>query len=364
MECRVALERSDDEATSFASEGIEGRQSSCSPSPLLTPRSGAEEVGQVERPSLLQRRRLRGAFASGPVIDCALVTAEASKRTSAFSLECTSDSLRELYHFGMALGQGTTAVVYAARRKVDGAEVALKVMRMDDEELLAQAKQEFEILKTLQHRHIIRALDFFTYSMGAVLVLECFPGTTVEAAVLQSERRRLEEETARRLFRALMEAVAHLHGLGIIHRDVKPQNVLVSSDLLDLRLADFNTACSLQDGGALTMTGTVDYLPPEVLLGDSLGEGSDVWASGLCLHFMLAGALPLRRNVFASHLDFGMAAIAAQQAPLSGKQWQHLELSAPCLDVLTRCLEVHVEQRPTSQVVLDDAWFQPTSALA
>merc|ERR1711920_616925 len=161
---------------------------------------------------------------------------------------------------------------------------------MDDEEFFLTARKEYDLLRTIQHSNIIRALDFFVYPMGAVLVLEFFEGRSLEDTVRKSPKKHLTENQARPLFLKLMSAVAHLHAHNIIHRDVKAENILVSPALDSIRLLDFNTATATA-AGALTMTGTIDYLPPEVLLGDSPSQTSDIWSAGLCLHLMLIGTL-------------------------------------------------------------------------
>merc|ERR1719352_985689 len=135
-------------------------------------------------------------------------------------------------------------------------------MKMLDEELLNTAKQEIELLSSINHPNIIKGFDFLTYCKGAVMSLEYFPGPTLDIAVGNASGGVLVEDTARFLFKCLMSAVEHLHKLGIIHRDVKAQNILVSDNLDNLKLVDFNTAQRVMEGGALTLTGTVDYLPP------------------------------------------------------------------------------------------------------
>lgn len=259
-------------------------------------------------------------------------------------------SVAEDYEIFEALGHGTTGAVYRGSSRSSHDTVALKVMRTDDEELLQTARKEFELLRRFQHPNIIRALDFFLYPMGAVLVLEFFEGRTLVGAVRDSLQKSLPESVARLLFSALVGAINHLHSHGVVHRDIKGANVLVSTALDDLRLLDFNTATASSE--ALSMTGTIDYLPPEVLLGESPSQTSDIWSAGLCLHLMLIGALPLERKLFPSNESYGKAFSSSQ---FTGARWSHV--SQPCLTVLEGCLQVNPDSRSQAAEVLQSEWL-------
>jgi len=300
-----------------------------------------------DRPSILQRRRMSNL--KNPTIDCDLIVAEAIN-SSPF-LMCAG--ALEKYELIRSLGQGSCGVVHLAKRKQDGEEVALKVMRLYDEEMLNIARHEYEILKELRHPCIIQAMDFFAFPRGAVLVLEHFPGVTLEAAVRARPQQHFTEELAHSFFQPLMGAVHYLHSNNIIHRDIKAENVLVVLELRELRLVDFNTARLTLDG-ALTMTGTADYLPPEVLLGDAHSQASDVWAAGLCLFFMLTGALPALRVSFPSHAEFGRAWL---DRGCDLEEIKPLDLTAECEEVVRQCLEADVHERPNARAILEFPWL-------
>lgn len=302
--------------------------------------------------SLMERRK--HAFKNRPSIDCSLVRSDES--ASCPFLAADPKVVADKFDVQEALGQGTTGVVFRAYRRSDRQQVALKIMRMYDEELLNIARQEYELLRSVSHPNIIRALDFFTYSMGAVLVLDHFDGINLEATVANAPNNCLEETTARVLFGALVAAVAYLHERSIVHRDIKAPNILVSHDLSDLRLVDFNTAQRVLEGGALTMTGTVDYLPPEVLLGDSLSQSSDMWAAGVCLHFMLSGTMPVERRMFSSRHCYAQAFFTQRDSLLSAAKWQRV--SGQCKAVVRNCLEVDPQMRATGAQVLASDWLK------
>lgn len=295
--------------------------------------------------TLLERRRNR--MKTRPCIDFNLI-----KTDTAADFQ-DRHCVQQGFEVHEQLGQGTVGVVCRATRRSDDREVALKIMRIDDEELLAVARQEFELLRSIEHPNIIEALDFFVYPAGAVMTLAYFAGRTLGEQVLAQVSGHLAEATSQQLFKALMLAVDHLHRKGIIHRDIKASNILISNDLCDLKLVDFNTAQRTLEGGALTMTGTVDYLPPEVILGDALTEKSDVWSSGLCLHLMLTGELPVTRRLFPSRNDFAEA-LSSQKVLTSIQSWSK---SPACKHVARSCLEPSPSLRASAADVLRSRWL-------
>merc|ERR1719440_368626 len=222
--------------------------------------------------------------------------------------------------------------------------------------MIRVAKAEFHLLRSIEHPHIIRAYDFFVATDRVVLVLEFFEGLSLGRAISATSARCFSERVSHDVFVPLLQAIAHLHERRIIHRDVKADNVLVSADFKDLRLIDFNTAKRLAEGGALTVTGTRLYAAPEVLLGDSPSEGSDVWAAGLCLHLMLSGKLPAQqRKPVANYTQF-VRQVSEEQIDLNGPRWR--VISARCKTAVHQCLKLRKEERPAAITLLEDDWIK------
>jgi len=323
------------------------------------------------RPSLMQRRICCSGSRSlvmpklGLDVNKVVADAELFRQISAVSTPGDRyEGISDRYEMLEILGKGQHASVSRASRKADGQEVVLKVTRSREEEMDLIAKREYDILREVQHPHIVRALDFFTTHTGSVMVLEYLQGMfTLEEGVSARPGGALREGVACDLTRSLMQAVAHLHQHGFIHRDIKIQNILISGDkatgeMNDLRIIDFNTALRKTDG-CFTMTGTMDYMAPEVLLGDSHTELSDVWAVGICLQYMLSGALPWDATLYTSHYAFGKALTQGsgkREALLAAPLTQ--PVSAECGSLLRHCLSIDTSTRPTSAVALEDAWLQ------
>jgi len=252
------------------------------------------------------------------------------------------------------LAQGTTSAVFRASRKSDQQDVAVKIMRTHDEELVMTALQEYDILKSIRHPYIIKAIDFFTFPRGIALVLEFFPGSSLKAAVQHAPSKQFPESTARAIFLKLIIAIDYLHTNSIIHRDVKPENVLVCPQLDDVRLIDFNVAGHLKDG-ALTVTGTVQYMPPEVLLGESPTAAGDVWAAGLSLYFMLCGKLPLEKG---GSSRYEMGRQLSLESTLRLPPAVSKCTSTECKAALGCCLQIDPKTRALPNELLASQWLQ------
>lgn len=250
------------------------------------------------------------------------------------------------------LGSGCAGMVHRAVCLESGRTVALKIPRSKDAGLAEAAQKEYDLLTRLgPHPNIIKVLGFHNLKGEATLVLEFFDGPTLQAVV---QEKRLPEPTARILSIGLLKAAGHLHANNILHRDIKPQNVLVGHCLQKLRLCDFNAAACLDDGVPLTPTGTELYKAPELLLGEFPCERSDVWACGLCIYFMLSGSLPQGRDTLDPFCKL-KADVALQPISLGATCWQHI--SEECKAMLQQCLAVSREDRPMIPDLLYDAWI-------
>lgn len=327
-------------------------------------------------PSLQERRRglqeqrqgSKGSCTSSAVgslfLDCKSVVA--ARAVDAGVL------LAKRYETLYKLGQGSFASVHKARRLADGEDVSLKIKRSDDAEIVATMKREYDILMQLQHPYVIRALDFLLCPrQGCVLVLEYVEDAhTLGDAVAAAPGHVLGDAVACRLMRCLLEAVAYVHRCGIVHRDVKAEHVLVvgnpvAVDLHDLRLLDFNVAKRTSESQCLTMTGTPEYMPPEVLMGNPHSDLSDSWAAGICLYYMLVGDLPLQRCSYKSDEDLGSALRG-----FSGDASENLEqlaarrgfesFSVQAHLLLGGLLEVDPARRLPAAMAIERAFGRPT----
>jgi serine/threonine protein kinase len=286
----------------------------------------------------LWKRRKGTSDINRPTCDVALVKADvaaANERCSDLVHSIDTDyDVREI------LGHGSLGVVHRAVRRRDGEIVALKATRTSDEDKVAIVKAEFTLLKRLDHPHIVQALDFFVTSDLVVLVLSLCVGDQLGIAVRRTKEKRLSEGVARKSFAALLQALDYLHQRRILHRDIKPENVMVSEDFAVLKLIDFNIA-RLSDGGSLSPNTSLSA--PEVRIGCSPSEVTDIWGAGVCLCFMLSGQCPR---------------VDMQSNTVSFNSTHMTRVSEPCTSILRQCLAMDHKMRPAAMTLLQAGWAQ------
>jgi serine/threonine protein kinase len=203
-------------------------------------------------------------------------------------VQATGTTLGDRYLLGDLIGCGGGADVYRAD-DLDRAEaVAVKVLRAVAPEDLRRFDVEAETLERLNHPAIVRLRDQGDDDGTPYLVLDLVDG---EALSSRLERGPLSEEEVAGMGAVLAEALAHAHALGVIHRDVKPGNVLLDG-YGNTHITDFGIA-RLTDRTSITATGlvigTAAYLAPEQVKGEAVGPATDVYALGLVLLEALTG---------------------------------------------------------------------------
>jgi alpha-tubulin suppressor-like RCC1 family protein/tRNA A-37 threonylcarbamoyl transferase component Bud32 len=208
------------------------------------------------------------------------------------------DALAGEYEIVRELGRGGTAVVYLARHRATGDEVAIKLVRApfaEDEEATARLAREARFVTQLHHPNVVPVREVLDLGdAGVALVMTHVPGRTLRQ-ILRDEGA-LPPDRAMRLLRDVASALGAAHELGIVHRDVKPENVFVGDDDRAV-LADFGIARSMSpETQQLTMhgvaIGTPAYMAPEQIDGVELDARADIYSLGLLGWEMLTGRRP------------------------------------------------------------------------
>lgn len=207
--------------------------------------------------------------------------------------------LADRYRLDREVGRGGMGVVWLARDEVLGRDVAVKRVGMlpgADAPDVARAEREARLAAGLNHPNVVAVFDLVVDRDEQWLVMEYVPGRTLTQLVAVEGP--LSPDRAADLVGQAADALAAAHAAGIVHRDVKPSNILVTDDGL-VKITDFGIAKSDSDA-TLTKTGLMSgspaYLPPEVASGESAGPHSDVWSLGATLYHALVGRPPYEVN--------------------------------------------------------------------
>ncbi|GAA3672938.1 serine/threonine-protein kinase [Nonomuraea antimicrobica] len=194
------------------------------------------------------------------------------------------------------IGAGAMGTVWRARQRDTGEIVAVKLLRdglAGDPDLVLRFVQERNVMRALRHPNIVTVRDFVIEGDRLALVMDLIEGADLRTLLRQ--RGTLPPAEAARLTARIADALAAAHAVGIVHRDVKPGNVLIEGATGQVRLTDFGVA-RIVHGPGLTQTssvlGTPAYLAPEVADGDAPTAAVDVYALGLIAYELLAGRPP------------------------------------------------------------------------
>src|SRR3954454_17947093 len=192
------------------------------------------------------------------------------------------------------LGSGGMGHVWLARDEASGLDVALKIVGREGK-AAARAEREAAAAAALRHPRCQRIYALARDAGHVYIAYEYVPGRTLREAMRAGE---IGDAEAVEVAVQLLEALAHAHRRGIVHRDVKPSNLLLAEgDGIDVRLLDFGLA-QMAEFDTLTaigdVPGTLAYVSPERLLGEEATEAADIWAVGVMLWESLAQGHPFR----------------------------------------------------------------------
>ena len=244
------------------------------------------------------------------------------------------------------LGSGGSGSVWLARDERTGLDVALKIVAREGKAAM-RAEREAKAAAHLRHPACLRAYGFGRDSRHVYIAYEFVPGQTYREALRAGE---LTDDEAIEACAQVCDGLAHAHAAGILHRDVKPSNVLladgdrVSARVLDFGLAQMADAETLTEAG--DVPGTLAYISPERLAGGEATPAADVWAVGVMLWEALAGRHPFWRG---SMLETARA-IEAGARPLGELR---PDLPKRLLRLVDSALSPNPARRPTARDLAD-----------
>ncbi|KAK9724806.1 hypothetical protein RND81_05G099900 [Saponaria officinalis] len=202
----------------------------------------------------------------------------------------------ENYHVIELVGEGSFGKVYKGRRKFTGQTVAMKFIMKHgkSDKDLHNLRQEIEILRKLKHENIIEMLDSFETAQEFCVVTEFAQGELFE--ILEDDKC-LPEEQVRAIAKQLVKALHYLHSNRIIHRDMKPQNILIGSGSV-VKLCDFGFARAMSMNTVVlrSIKGTPLYMAPELVREQPYNHTVDLWSLGVILYELYVGQPPFYTN--------------------------------------------------------------------
>ena len=259
------------------------------------------------------------------------------------------------YEIQAPLGSGGMGEVYKAHDPTLQRTVAIKVLTKQDEDASARLLQEARAASALNHPHICTIHEVGEHEGQAFIVMEHVEGKPLSALIPSDG---LPPESVIRYGTQIADALAHAHERGIVHRDLKSQNVVITPEGR-AKVLDFGLAARMPqaDAEAVTKTqealphagmlvGTLGYMGPEVLRGEAATARSDIWALGVLLYEMASGRLPFGGDTAA---DVASAILKETPATLPSR------VSAGLRSIIHKCLAKESGQRYTSAAVVQGA---------
>jgi hypothetical protein len=266
------------------------------------------------------------------------------------------------YEIEEYLGRGAMGVVFRVYHAGLARAGAVKVLQAlaPDPDAAARFRREAQAIAQMRHPNILNVFDFGEYEAVPYMIVEFVQGGSLAERLRRGPR--IGYEAAVRMLRGIAAALDYAHGQGVVHRDVKPANVLLGKDETPI-LADFGLAKLLQSASVKTMsgvtTGTPAYMAPEQVVGGAIGPAADRYALATIAYEMLAGTVPFEGD---SVLELLYAHVHRQPEPASS----HRKELGPEVDaVLARGLLKDPEKRWESCTAMVDALagaLQPAAA--
>ncbi|KAH7923977.1 Pkinase-domain-containing protein [Leucogyrophana mollusca] len=263
---------------------------------------------------------------------------------------CTPADPTKLYRNLSKIGQGASGGVYTAYQVGTNVSVAIKQMDLDKQPKKDLIINEILVMRASRHPNIVNYIDSFLHKNDLWVVMEYMEGgslTDVVTANLMTEGQiaAVSRETA--------QGLEHLHRHGVIHRDIKSDNVLLSMNG-DIKLTDFGFCAQISDPASskrTTMVGTPYWMAPEVVTRKEYGPKVDIWSLGIMAIEMIEGEPPyLNQNPLKA-----LYLIATNGTPTIANPES---LSQVFSDYLAKTLEVDAEKRPTASQLLEHPFFK------
>lgn len=277
--------------------------------------------------------------------------------------------VQRFYEIGEEIGAGAFSTVSKGTHKDSGAPVAIKVIHKGScsEEDMKYFQREIDIARSLKHDYVTRTLDCFESEKYLYIVVEFMAGGALGDMV--SKFKVISETSAKLIMEHIFRGLEYIHDSGVVHRDIKPDNLLCTSTTLptDVKLTDFGlarrTECNTMSGAEVedealgpeglmtTPVGTPNFVAPEVLHGLPYGKEVDLFSCGVVMYYLLSGRYPFEESDPQRLIE----RIKKSEYTFPKEQWQFLSDAAK--DLIDRLLDRSPYTRISADEALQHVWL-------
>ena len=254
------------------------------------------------------------------------------------------------YKFGRLIGRGAFGKVNLGLHVLTGRIVAIKSFnktKLKNEESINKIYHEINLMKNLRHNSIVKILETLETENYILIIMENISGGDLLSFV--KKRTKLNEKTARIIYKQLINSIKFIHSKGIIHRDIKLDNILIDLNNT-IKLCDFGVGKNYKKNEKLIdQCGTPAYIAPEILHNEDgyYGPPVDIWSSGVVLYAMLSGNVPFKANNIKD----------LHQLIIRGEYNIIKDISNDAKNLIKRILEVDPSKRINIEGILNHPWM-------
>ena len=279
-----------------------------------------------------------------------------NESTDSTEQQCESKALLKLekiignYTLTKQLNKTSYTKIFLAKHILTGEDVCIRIInkQLFKNDLLSMTRfnKELKIIKIIKHPNIIKLLEIIETNSKIYLIFEHYPHNLLN--YIESEKK-LSENKARFFFQQLISALNYLHLMGISHRNIKPENILLDENYSKIKITGFEVSTFCKSGSLLNSpVGTLIFAPPEMILSQNYkGELNDIWDAGIVLYAMVCGILPFSQDntdININHIIEGFYDIPK-------------DISSNCVEVINNCLECNPEKRITFNKLKNLKWI-------
>ena len=281
------------------------------------------------------------------------------------------------YKYGRLIGQGAFGKVNLGLNVLTGRVVAIKSFNKSNlnsnSENMKKIKYETNLMKKLNHPNITKILELFEDKEYILIIMEYINGGNLFSFL--KKHRKVSEKTAKLLYRQIILGIKYMHQQGIVHRDIKLENILIDLNN-NIKICDFGIGrvLSSPEQPLFDQCGTPMYIAPEILLCSKekgyKGFPVDIWSSGIVLYILLSGTLPFSFKNSSSSLSESNESNLSEdnnnntelQYSIINKEPKEIEnISKEAEDLLKKILKKNPEKRITCEEILNHPWMKGIS---